>query len=294
MHTGGKGKTIAFPGPSGPRSCAGPYPQAASPPCPRGPTHALPAFPFVLVPGRARRCGAPPTYLWHEPEWFQGVEGGFAYWTGDAKPTGHWAVAGPGISPEWTQGGESEWNSMGAPAAETRAECHRDLVAEVQLDGATVLAWAGPKTPLVARHAVGAGAVVTTLAPRMLGQDERAHPALPCLLNGLTAGLLPVEVRRADGTPPGGEVMYQVNKTKDGFLGLLVNNRGVDKTQNGVARVDRKAWADVLLRTRLPVKAAKEYTGPRDLAVAAGKDGAELRLRVHPGYVQVVYLTTGK
>jgi hypothetical protein len=216
------------------------------------------------------------------------------YWTGDAKPTGHWAVAGPGISPEWTQGGESEWNSMGAPAAETRAECHRDLVAEVQLDGATVLAWAGPKTPLVARHAVGAGAVVTTLAPRMLGQDERAHPALPCLLNGLTAGLLPVEVRRADGTPPGGEVMYQVNKTKDGFLGLLVNNRGVDKTQNGVARVDRKAWADVLLRTRLPVKAAKEYTGPRDLAVAAGKDGAELRLRVHPGYVQVVYLTTGK
>src|SRR5207237_6954706 len=37
-------------------------------------------------------------------------------------------VAGPGISAEWTQGGESEWNSMGAPAEETRARCHRDFI----------------------------------------------------------------------------------------------------------------------------------------------------------------------
>src|SRR5947208_2527854 len=71
---------------------------------------------------------APPIYLWHEPEWFEGVEGSFAYWTGTAKPTGHWGVAGPGISAEWTQGGESEWNSMGAPAEETKAECGRELV----------------------------------------------------------------------------------------------------------------------------------------------------------------------
>jgi hypothetical protein len=62
----------------------------------------------------------------------------------------------------------------------------------------------------------------------------------------------------------------------------------------GVAQVDRRAWVDVLLRTRLPVKAAKEYTQPRDLAVATGKDGAEVRLRVHPGDVQVVFLTLGK
>ena len=67
----------------------------------------------------------PPIYLWHEPEWFEGVEGSFAYWTGTAKPTGKWGIAGPGISPEWTQGGESEWNSMGAPAAETKADCRR-------------------------------------------------------------------------------------------------------------------------------------------------------------------------
>src|SRR5437773_9195103 len=81
---------------------------------------------LLLLPAPAP--AAAPVYLWHEPEWFDGVSGSFAYWTGTAKPAGKWGVAGPGISPEWTQGGESEWNSMGTPAAETRASCQRDLV----------------------------------------------------------------------------------------------------------------------------------------------------------------------
>src|SRR6187402_1261879 len=73
----------------------------------------------------------PPVYLWFEAEWFTGVTGSYAYWpdtTKPAKPTGHWGVAGPGISAEWTQGGESEWNSMGASPAETKASCGRELV----------------------------------------------------------------------------------------------------------------------------------------------------------------------
>src|SRR4051812_24235450 len=69
----------------------------------------------------------PPVYLWLEPEWFDGVSGSFPYWTGTAKPTGSWGIAGPGISPEWSQGGESGWNSMGAPAEETKASCQRDI-----------------------------------------------------------------------------------------------------------------------------------------------------------------------
>src|SRR5262245_47281807 len=76
----------------------------------------------------ARAATKPPIYVWFEPEWFEGVKGSFAYWTGTAKPAGAWGIAGPGISAEWTQGGESEWNSMGAPAAETKAACHRDFV----------------------------------------------------------------------------------------------------------------------------------------------------------------------
>jgi hypothetical protein len=101
---------------------------------------------------------------------------------------------------------------------------------------------------------------------------------------------MPVEVRLADGSHPSGEIMYQVNRTRDGWLVALVNNRGLDKTPSGVARVDRRAFVDVVVRTRLKVSAAKEYTGPRDLTVEKGADGSEIKVRVHPGDVQVVYL----
>jgi len=167
-------------------------------------------------------------------------------------------------------------------------------VIPVELAGADVLAWAKPKVPLITRHQVGAGAVILTLVPHLMGQDERAHPALPYLLNGLTADLLPVEVLRANGAPLKGEVMYQVNKTKDGYLVTLINTQGIDKTQNGIARVDHKAYADVVLRTSWKVASAKEYTLMRDLKTVSGGNGAEVQLRIHPGDVQVVYLVAKK
>ncbi|MBM4070042.1 MAG: hypothetical protein FJ271_13980 [Planctomycetes bacterium] len=167
-------------------------------------------------------------------------------------------------------------------------------VADVNLDKARALAWAvvgDKKTPLITRHAVGAGAVIMTLVPHLVGHDERAHPSLPYLMNGLTKDLLPVEVRLADGSRPKGEIMYQVNKTKRGYLVALFNQRGIDKTQNGIARVDRRQFVDVVVRTRLPVAAAKEQTEPRDLAITRDNNVAEVRVRVHTGDLQVVDLT---
>src|SRR5688500_8372166 len=82
----------------------------------------------LLLLTSAVRGAEKPIYLWLEPEWFDGVKGSFGYWTGEAKPIGTWGIAGPGISAEWTQGGESEWNSMGVPAEETKAACHRDFI----------------------------------------------------------------------------------------------------------------------------------------------------------------------
>ena len=38
-----------------------------------------------------------------------------------------WGMNGPGVSAEWTQGGESEWNSAAASADETRATIYQDL-----------------------------------------------------------------------------------------------------------------------------------------------------------------------
>ena len=38
-----------------------------------------------------------------------------------------WGINGPGVSAEWTQGGESEWNSAAASADEVRATLYQDL-----------------------------------------------------------------------------------------------------------------------------------------------------------------------
>jgi hypothetical protein len=192
-----------------------------------------------------------------------------------------------GLRPTGRTGSAEEWWPDGGAA---RPAVRFD-VAGAELHGARVLAWATPKRPILTRHAVGKGAVLVTLVPRMLGQDERAHPALPYLMNGVMAKLLPVEVRRPDGSPVRGEILYQVNKTRDGYLVLLVNNRGVDKTQNGVARVDRRQFVDVVVRTELPVHTAREQTGPRDLAVTKAGGAAAVKVRVHPGDLQVVALT---
>jgi hypothetical protein len=43
-----------------------------------------------------------------------------------AKAPG-WGMNGPGVSAEWTQGGESEWNSAAASADETKAAIYQDL-----------------------------------------------------------------------------------------------------------------------------------------------------------------------
>ncbi len=76
-----------------------------------------------------------PEYLWYEAENMRG----FA-----TKTTGEpiqnpswlnlprdkapgWGINGPGVSAEWSQGGESEWNSAAASAAETKATIYQDL-----------------------------------------------------------------------------------------------------------------------------------------------------------------------
>ena len=167
-------------------------------------------------------------------------------------------------------------------------------IAGVELGGAESIAFGsgadGTRRPIVTRNKVGAGAVIVTLVPHMLGLDERAHPALPWLVNGLTDKLMPIEVRLQNKQRPRGEIMYQMNKVQDGWTVLLMNGKGVDKTQSGIARVDRTQHVDVELCTELAVASAVEYTQPRQLKVDSHSGEACVGVRVTPGDVQVVGL----
>jgi len=49
-----------------------------------------------------------------------------------AKAPG-WGINGPGVSAEWSQGGESEWNSVAASADESKGKIYQDL--EIPRDG---------------------------------------------------------------------------------------------------------------------------------------------------------------
>lgn len=70
-------------------------------------------------------------------------------------------------------------------------------VASVDLKSAKSIAWAvndegdagasAPNRLLITRNQVGAGAVIVTLIPHLIGQDERVHRSIPYLMDGLTS-----------------------------------------------------------------------------------------------------------
>jgi hypothetical protein len=187
---------------------------------------------------------------------------------------------------------EDRWGEFLTPKVLEKVPVPKQIVpyelAEVELLKGTERLVESPSGPLVVRHAVGKGAIITILVPHGLGLDERAHPVLPVVMNALTEDLLPIQLDLQGGKPPSGEILYSFNKTKDGWLVSLFNQRGIDKTQNGIARVDRKQFVDVVLRTKLKVASAREMTEPRDLAVMDGG----IALRVPAGDLQVVAITT--
>ncbi|MCM8822534.1 MAG: hypothetical protein NC831_06975 [Candidatus Omnitrophica bacterium] len=161
----------------------------------------------------------------------------------------------------------------------------------ISLITAQPIAYAEKDVPIITKNRYGDGSVIVTLVPHMTGMDERAHPALPFLMNAITRDLLPFELYK-DGKKCRGEVMYQINKTKNGWIVALFNNQGIDKTQNGIARVDRRKYVELEIRTTMNVKSAKEYTSLRDLNIEKNSKLSLVKLTIEPGDVRVVYFET--
>ena len=77
----------------------------------------------------------PAEHLWYEAENMRGFSTGKlgepllnpSYLNLSREKAPGWGINGPGVSAEWTQGGESEWNSAAASADEVRATLYQDL-----------------------------------------------------------------------------------------------------------------------------------------------------------------------
>ncbi|HKC64019.1 MAG TPA: hypothetical protein VKB86_10295, partial [Pyrinomonadaceae bacterium] len=74
-------------------------------------------------------------YLWYEAENMRGFSENERHepvlnpsWTNPSRAQAPgWGINGPGVSAEWSQGGESEWNSAAASADETHATIYQDV-----------------------------------------------------------------------------------------------------------------------------------------------------------------------
>lgn len=101
--------------------------------------HAL----LLAAPARAAARQTPPAprpaagheYLWYEAENMRGISTDErneprlnASWRNPPRAEAPgWGINGPGVSAEWSQGGESEWNSVAASADETRATIFQEI-----------------------------------------------------------------------------------------------------------------------------------------------------------------------
>ena len=92
---------------------------------------------LLLVPSSRVRDVASEhfEYLWYEAENMRGISATVrhepvlnpSYLELPATKAPGWGINGPGVSAEWSQGGESEWNSVDASADETRGIIGQDV-----------------------------------------------------------------------------------------------------------------------------------------------------------------------
>src|SRR5437667_8828520 len=74
-------------------------------------------------------------YLWYEAENMRGLtetsqhepQLNPSYLDLPAAKAPGWSISGPGVAAEWSQGGESEWNSVASTADETRGSLWQNV-----------------------------------------------------------------------------------------------------------------------------------------------------------------------
>jgi hypothetical protein len=79
-----------------------------------------------------------------------------------------------------------------------------------------------------------------------------------------------------------GDVEYLINRTTNGWIVTLLNNKGVYKTQQGMAQVDRSAYVTATIGNQ--IKSATEWISDAVLKPESGL----VTVQIPPGGVAIV------
>jgi hypothetical protein len=139
------------------------------------------------------------------------------------------------------------------------------------LEGGRALAATPEGKTFCAAYDRGEGRLILLSVPRGLGIDRSAVPALGQLLAHLTRGPLPVEAR--------GDVEW------------LLNPAGQAKPQQGITPTDHREERKVVIRSTVPVAAARDGLFPDEpLVPKPDGAGAVLERTVPAGGVRIIEL----
>ena len=160
--------------------------------------------------------------------------------------------------------------------------------------GAKVLQNSKENAPLLTIHPYGKGNIVVSgieswvpsMTATSISHTRRGmlkFPFIQELLSILTKETLPLEVK--------GDIQYGVNRTNDGWIVYLINNKGVTKMADTPEKTDSAAAAKVTVNWNdLAIANAVELRCGKTSAI----NGKSVEITVQPGDVSVLKLTEEK
>jgi hypothetical protein len=158
--------------------------------------------------------------------------------------------------------------------------------AVVKPTSAKMIAKTAAGDPLITLNRVGDGHVILmTTWYNLSDQKQRLTPTAERLLAYLTRQAMPVEVK--------GRIRYLVTRRKDGWVVVLLNNKGIFKTSQANAEIDHLQRVTIDLTLREPALHVSEWTQDYTSWPFEVKDGKTLcGITVPPGDVRVLFFKT--
>lgn len=140
--------------------------------------------------------------------------------------------------------------------------------------------------PIAVSHPVGRGKVILTTPLYMMDKERNNLPFYGYLLGGITRSVLPIQVD--------GDIEFLLNKTSQGWLVTLINNKGVYKLTHAPVRIDlnQKQEVKITPASNVAVKSAVELISQKPVTLKTEKGRQQISITVDPGDVKILKLST--